>query len=91
MSPNKPRFNSDDQAPLPLEYLTSASDTSLRNFEALQLNHAANLEKEIKVMELERRKAQVMAEMARLLIENRAALLRHVGDHLDRVRGESAA
>jgi len=87
----KPRFNSEQQLTLPLEYLTSASDTSLRNFEAMQLNHAANLEKEIRSMERERKKAAVMAEMARLLIENRDALLRHLGDHLERVKGEESA
>jgi hypothetical protein len=32
-----------------------------------------------------------MAEMARLLIENRDALLRHLGDHLERVKGEESA
>ena len=85
---SKPRFNSEEQLTLRLEYLTSASDTGLRNFEAMQLNHAANLEKEIREMERERKKAAVMAEMARLLIENRDALLRHVGDHLERARGE---
>ena len=82
----KSRFNEETQTRLPLEYLTSASDDSLRNFEMMQLNHAANLQKEIELMSRERDKANVMAETARLLIDNRADLLRHLGDHLERVK-----
>jgi len=84
----KNRFTEDPQLTLPVEYLTSASDSSLRNFEQMQLNHAANLEKEIMAMRRESVKARVMAEMARLLIENRTELLKKLGGHLERVKIE---
>jgi len=87
-SMSKARFTDNAQLTLPLEYLTSSSDTSLRNFEMMQLNHAANLEKEIEAMRRERDRANVMAEVARMLIDNRTELLKHVGNHLERVRGE---
>ena len=83
----KARFDEDPQLVLPLEYLTSASDDSLRTFRLRQLNHAANIEKEMKAMQRERDKASIMAEVAQVLIENRTALLRHVGDHLERAKG----
>lgn len=75
------------ETPIPLEYLTSASDTALRNMEAAQLNHAANLDKEITAMRRERDRARVLAELARLLIENRTELLKRLGDHLERLKG----
>ena len=81
----KTRFT-EEQLTLPLEYFTSASDHSLENFEQSQLNHAANLDRDIKLLQRERDKAHIMAEVARLLINNRAELLRHLGDHLVRVR-----
>jgi hypothetical protein len=81
------RFSDESQLILPLEYLTSASDDSLRNFENRQLTHASNLEKEISAMRRERDKARIMAEVARVLIENRTGLLRSLGDHLERVKG----
>jgi hypothetical protein len=82
------RANEESQLALPFEYLTSASENSLRNFENVQLAHFRNLEKEIEVMRQERDKAKLLAEMARLLIEHRARLLRHVGDHLLRANAE---
>lgn len=88
--PRGARFNEETQLTLPLEYLTSSSDSSLRNFESVQLAHAANLEKEMEAMRREMVKARVMAETARLLIEHRAALLRHLGDNLERVKASDS-
>lgn len=81
---SRPRFNEEKQLTLPWEYLTSTSDDGLRNFEQLQLTHAANLEKEMVAMRREAEKAKVMAEVTRLLIDHRSELMRHLGDHLER-------
>src|SRR6185312_3471976 len=88
--PRRPqvRFTEETQLTLPLEYLTSSSENGLRNFETLQLSHAANIEKEIESMKREMDKARVMAELARLMIDHRTELLRRLGDHLERVRVE---
>lgn len=90
--PRTPRVRFTQELPitLPLEYLTSASDSGLRNFEQMQLNHASNMEKEIEEMKRELDKARVMAELAHLLAEHRTELLRHVGDHLRRSNPEAS-
>src|ERR1700761_3036787 len=85
----KRRLTTDQDTDLPIEYWMSASEESLRNFEGLQLNHASNLEKEIMVMTAARDRARVLAETARLLIDNRAEMMRQAGNHLERVEGES--
>lgn len=82
------RIGEESQLALPLEYLTSASDTSLRGFESLHLAHVRNLEKEIEQMTAEKDRAKLLAEMARLMIEHRSRLMRHVGDHLLRANAE---
>ena len=61
---------------VPLEYLMSTSESGLRGFEMAQLARAANFRKEIEQMTRERDKAQVLAEFARLLIDNRDEILR---------------
>jgi hypothetical protein len=68
-----------------------AADDTLRNFEQARLNRAANLAKEISLMEQERQKECTAADVARWLLENRQELLRTVGSHLDVVGKSEAA
>ena len=81
------RFN-EDKAEIPIEFLSSASKDRLQEYELMHLNHAANLEKEVRDMQIQIRHELVLADMARILIENREALLQRLGDHLQRVSGE---
>jgi len=83
-----PRPANDSQLSFPFEYLISASDDGLRQFENLQLNHAANLDKEIAAMMKERDRARVRAEFARLLLEFRPEMMRSTGKHLERANAE---
>jgi hypothetical protein len=73
---------------VPLEWLASATDTSLENFEMKRLEYAANLRKEAVAMGREAHAAEVAAGVAAWLRENRAKLLRTAG--LEKMPGVGA-
>lgn len=59
----------------PLEYLLVCSGTSLGEFELNRLNLAANLRKDLRIIEEELRQAEAEAVLARWLMEHRENLL----------------
>lgn len=59
----------------PVEFLLVCSGVSLRDFELNRLNHAANLRKNLRLIQDELLQAESEAVFARWLIEHREALL----------------
>lgn len=57
-------------APLPVDFLLSASRTSLQDFELAHLNHAAALRKQLRIVLEKMIDEMVLASTARALIEN---------------------
>lgn len=68
-----------------MSYLMEASDESLCSFAVARLNQAANLSKEAKAIALEADNLRIEAGVAQWLRENRQAILRDTGKHLERM------
>ena len=58
----------------PMQYLRECSDSSLRHYEVIKLEHVANLRRELRVLWDEMLEESSLALLARWMIEHRACL-----------------